>query len=163
MAGIVVHRIGYCSNCGWVHRAVSRVRQIEEDSRGKYAVIKALCEDYQKGIRREVLCDLCGRKHGDNLYPVTLAKAQYGKKQFCAVFVHLCPECRMLPHKEVLNRLKPPNLCEDCKGKFVCFTNIGTSPPPTMKTPARIEGKSMTVHKSPFWVINKLARRRYKR
>lgn len=140
----VIHRIGHCAICGWVHSEIRRVRVSE----GEKAVIKALCVKCIKEQPVHVLCDLCGRTKCDNLYPVTIMKKSLDDGQSCNIFIHLCAECRKIPHNEVLSRLNvPTDLCDSCKDRFSCFTSKGEKPSPSSEHSGTLEGKPTKLHK----------------
>jgi hypothetical protein len=136
------HSIGYCTNCGWVHTTIFRV-SVEE---GGIATIKALCSDCIKKRTHQVICDLCGRTRGDNLYPVSITR-RVMEERVCNLFVHLCAECRKIPHNELLKRFKvPDDICNSCKDKFICFTTEGGSALPSIQQSAIVDGKRTTIH-----------------
>lgn len=139
----VAHRIGRCANCGWVHREIRRVRVSE----GKNAIIKAMCVDCIKEQPVYVLCDLCGNKKCDNLYPVSVARKVFGDGHSCNLFLHLCVECRQIPHKDVLERLNVPNMCDSCKDRFKCFTEKYEKPLPSEQGSGVLDGKRTFFHK----------------
>ena len=118
----VAHKIGYCISCGWVHGWVGRVRVEEITENGKIAVIKSLCKKCQDEFRHQVVCNLCGRTEGDNLYPVSVERKRFDDIHSCNLFLHLCFKCRQLPHAEVLKRLSAPNMCDTCSDRFLCYT-----------------------------------------
>jgi len=144
----VAHRIGYCVNCGWVHSEIRRVRVEEETSRGRIAVIKPLCVKCIREQEHQVICDLCGRTKCDNLYPVSVIRRVIGKGQTCNLFLHLCAECRKIPHEEILKRLNiPENMCDTCKDRFLCFTNKGKPPVPSSLERGILQDEKTQFHK----------------
>jgi len=129
----VSHKIGYCSICGWVHRRVDRVRREETLPDGKTAfVIRPLCIECQKSFAHLVDCDVCGRTECDNLYPVSIMTKRFDKEgHSCNIFVHMCSNCRKIPHSKVLEKLNIPNMCDSCNDRFLCFTSLHMQPYPS--------------------------------
>jgi|GEM_PF-4758572 len=139
----VAHRVGYCANCGWVHSEIRRIRTYDGN-----AVIKAICVKCIKEQPVHVLCDLCGNKKCDNLYPVSIIRKVMDQGQSCNLFVHLCSECRQIEHKEVLNRMSMPDVCDTCKDRFVCFTEKTSNyQPSSEQTQGTLGGKKTWLHK----------------
>jgi len=142
----VVHRIGYCTNCGWVHDKIQRVRVGE----GDVSVVKPLCDKCVNHFKHQVICNLCGRTDCDNLYPVTIVRKTVNAWQSCSLFLHLCAECRKIPHHEILKRLKlPDGICETCEERFVCFTTKSNLPiPQSIPTSGILQGIRTVFQKS---------------
>lgn len=142
----VAHRIGYCQKCGWVHKKIKRIRTEEGDT----SVVKPLCVDCVSKYRHQVICNLCGRTNSDNLYPVPVIRKVINSWQSCAIFLHLCPECRKINHQELLKRLKlPEDICDSCGERFKCYTSKGDGAiPQSASRTAIIGGKKTTIHKS---------------
>lgn len=150
----VTHKIGYCVNCGWTHAEIRRVRVDESGSGGSFAVIKPVCVECLKGQRHQVICNLCGRVECDNLYPVSVMRRQIDEQgHTCNLFLHLCAECRGIPHEEVLKRMNVPDMCETCKDRFLCFTNKGQAPAPSRLEKGVLEEEKTQLHKRRriFW------------
>lgn len=148
---IKTHNIGYCAKCGWVNAIIRRV-SVEE---GEKAVIKALCINCINKRQHEVICDYCGRTRGENLYPVSIMRKIITKTMACQLFVHLCAECRSIPHAKLLTKFQlPDNICDSCKDRFVCFSNKHSSPLPSMSDKAIVDGKRMLVSKN--WISTRL-------
>lgn len=139
----VTHRVGHCVNCGWVHSEIRRVRVSE----GKIAVIKALCVKCIKEQPVFVLCDLCGNKKCDNLYPVSIIRRAFGEGHSCNLFLHLCAECRQIQHQEVLQRLNVPNVCDTCKDRFMCFTEKYERTPRSKANSGILDDERTWIHK----------------
>jgi len=138
------HRVRYCASCGWTHTETSRVRVFE----GNSAVIKALCSKCIKEQPVHVLCDLCGRTKCDNLYPVTITRKVMANGNNCNLFLHLCVECRKIPHHEILKRMTvPTEICDNCKDRFVCFTEKGGKPFNSEHKMGILDGKKQAIHK----------------
>jgi hypothetical protein len=131
---LLKHRISFCSNCGWIHGTVDMIRS----ETGNTALIHPLCKTCQSKFSRQIVCHIYGSKPGQILYPTTVEqkrieedrpRIQANDVSACYIIVMLCNKCKMLPHKELRQKLKiPDTLCDSCSDRFKCYT-LPNKPP----------------------------------
>ena len=63
---VVKHKIGWCSNCGYVHGRLIKKRVVDT---GQALVTRPLCKECDDKLmkKRLVHCAFCGVTQGDNL------------------------------------------------------------------------------------------------
>lgn len=127
----IKHKLGWCSNCGWVHGVVKAHMFIEDG----HDIIKTLCpkcREHDKTADRYIICAVCGKIKGGNLYPVTVETLQFDDKHTCNMLIPLCETCRQKPHSEIRTLIKKPDMCGDCPDRFLCYTSTHQEPAESM-------------------------------
>jgi len=117
------HKIGWCSNCGFVHGIVKPYTMVENG----HIVIKPICTQCRAKERereRMIVCAVCGLKKGEELFPTTIERLTFDGVNTCNFIVTLCKECRQKPHAEIRKQLnaRMQNMCEECSDRFKCYT-----------------------------------------
>lgn len=124
----IKHKLGWCSQCGWVHGIVKAYTFTENG----HNIIKTLCPKCREKDRtayRLILCAACGQKQGATLFPVTVERLNFDEQNTCNMLVPLCEQCRQKPHSEIRMVLKVPDMCGSCADRFSCYTSQHGKPP----------------------------------
>lgn len=144
--GEIKHKIGWCSNCGWVHDTVRPYTMVEDG----HTTIKSICSKCRKKDREDerlIICACCGLVRGDTIYPTTVERLVFEEINSCNFIVPLCKKCRETkPHEEIREQLKLDNsICNDCQDRFKCWTGKHDKPAESYKR----SGDPLKFHRNP--------------